>query len=64
MNDYINIQTDPIYGNYPKYDEDGNKIRDNVSYELTDLEKLCFKCPLSDCKENSKKCLIKQAKAK
>ena len=31
-------------------------------YELTDIDRLCFKCPLDDCKENSKKCLINIAK--
>lgn len=31
---------------------------------LTDLDKLCFNCPLDDCKENSKKCLINVAKNK
>ena len=33
-----------------------------TDYELTDLDRLCFSCPLSDCKENSKKCLINIAK--
>ncbi len=31
---------------------------------LTDMDKLCFNCPLDDCKENSKKCLINRAKRK
>jgi hypothetical protein len=27
-------------------------------YTLTDVEKSCFQCPLSECKENSRKCPI------
>ena len=44
-------------------EENDTKI-DNEDYTLTNLEKLCFKCPLPDCKENSNKCLIRIAKKK
>jgi len=37
---------------------------ETTDYTLTDIEKLCFKCPMEDCKENSNKCLIKIAKKK
>lgn len=35
---------------------------ESFDYELSELEQTCFHCPLQDCKENSKKCLIKRAK--
>lgn len=37
-------------------------ITNNEEWKLTDIEKLCFNCPLDDCKENSKKCLINRIK--
>lgn len=32
-------------------------------YVVNELEKLCFTCPLKECKEDSKKCPINIAKA-
>jgi len=31
-------------------------------YALSELDSLCFQCPLSECKENSVKCLQNIAK--
>lgn len=33
------------------------------SWVVNELEKLCFTCPLKECKEDSKHCPIKIAKA-
>jgi len=38
------------------------KTTDNDYYALGEFDHLCFTCPLSDCKENSKKCPINIAK--
>ena len=39
----------------------GDSMRQD--WELSETDKLCFRCPLADCKENSKCCLINIAKA-
>lgn len=57
-NEFLSIPVEQIYNNYPQLDENGDVVRTKFSHELTDEEKLCFKCPLDDCKENSSKCLI------
>ncbi len=33
------------------------------TWVVNELEKLCFTCPLKECKEDSKQCPIKMAKA-
>lgn len=48
--------------NWDETAADKNSVTEN--FELTDVERLCFTCPLPDCKEKSKKCLINIAKAK
>lgn len=45
------LYTDPTWKNDPSTPAP-------FDYELTDTDRLCFTCPLSDCKENSKKCPI------
>lgn len=58
MDEFLSVPVEQIYNNYPILDEDGNVVKTRHSHELSDEEKLCFKCTLPDCKENSVKCLV------
>ena len=46
-------------------DERSENREDNRGsvFVVNELEKLCFTCPLKECKEDSKKCPINIAKA-
>lgn len=46
-------------------DERSESTEDNRGsvFVVNELEKLCFTCPLKECKEDSKKCPINIAKA-
>lgn len=60
----FSIQPEATYGDFLDLDEKGDPIRlDPNQYRLSSEDELCFKCPLPDCKENSKKCLINIARA-
>lgn len=61
----FSIQAEATYGDFLDFDENGDPIRlDPNKYALSDLDELCFTCPLPDCKENSNKCPIKIVKAR
>ena len=40
----------------PAFFENFNSEKPAFDFTLTDVEKLCFSCPLTECKENSNKC--------
>jgi hypothetical protein len=40
----------------PAFFENFDGEKSPFDYTLTDVEKLCFTCPLLECKENSVKC--------
>lgn len=40
----------------PAFFENFDSETPAFDYTLTDVEKLCFTCPLTECKENSAKC--------
>jgi len=53
------VSLESTHGDYAEFDDSGNPILPSATkYSLSEREELCFKCPLADCKENSKKCLI------
>jgi len=53
------VSLESTHGDYADFDESGEPILPKSNkYALSGYEELCFKCPLADCKENSKKCLI------
>lgn len=53
-----NIQTETNWQDTP------NDAAADTNHELSELDKLCFTCPLTDCKSASKKCPINIAKTK
>lgn len=58
------VAVEPTTGDYPAFDSNNNPIPYTADFSLSATDELCFKCPLSDCKENSVKCLINIAAAK
>ena len=60
-NSIFNKTADQTIKNFSDDNSDG---RNDITFELTDNERLCFDCSLDDCHEESRKCLIKIAKSK
>lgn len=59
------VSLESTHGDYAEFDENGEPILPFAKkYALAGTEELCFECPLADCKENSKKCLINIANMK
>lgn len=49
------ITPDPVYGASVQFDENGDRIKPVLEdFSLTDEEKICFHCPMSDCVEEGK----------